>query len=46
MVTAEDDVGLWRWREGADKMLESDPGEGKEHPPPILRSVFYPTQVK
>ena len=31
MVTAEDDVGLWRWREGADKMLESDPGEGKEH---------------
>ena len=33
-VTAEDDSGLWRWREGADKMLESDRGAGREHPLP------------
>ena len=47
MVTAEDDAGLCRWREGADKMLESDPAGGKRAAPPqTLNSAFHPTQVK
>ena len=41
-MTAEDDVGLWRWREGADKMLESDPGEGKSTPSPNTEIGFLP----